>query len=349
MLKKLKLENFRNHKSLEIELSETTAIIGPNGIGKSNILEAISILSLCRSFREDDKKNIIHHEADFARVTGGDLEVFLQKKPFFLLKPKSKGVSRRQAEFIGSLKTIVFSPETISLITGSPGERRKFLDMMISQKDRQYLRALLSYEKVRKERNSLLQAIAEGRSKSAELNFWNEQLAEQGSKISVKRGDAVKELNQSLSALYGKISGKQNELLIEYFSNIGENYLATLEREQGREIILKKTMIGPHRDDLEFDLNGFNMANFASRGEIRSAILAVKIAELEYLTDGAREKPILLLDDIFSEFDEERREHLSALIGEHQSVITTTDKNHLSAELIEKCLIIELPITDNQM
>jgi len=219
MLKNLKLKNFRSHADLELDLSTTTVLIGQNGVGKSNVLEAISILSFCRSFRDDDKKNLVSFGADFARVNGDDLEVFLQKSPSFIFKAKEKGVFKKQADFIGRLKAVVFSPETISIITGSPSSRRKFLDIMISQKNHSYLKALIGYEKVRKERNSLLSRIYQGLAKESELDFWDKELVAEGSLIVKERASAITDLNKEVVRLYTEISGRNEHLEICYINN----------------------------------------------------------------------------------------------------------------------------------
>jgi DNA replication and repair protein RecF len=342
MLKKIKLQNFRNHKSLEIDLKRTTILIGANGIGKSNILEAISLLSFCRSFRNDDKKNLVHFECDYTKITGDDLEVFIQKNPNFIFRAKDRGVLKKQAEFIGRLRSVVFSPETISIITGSPSSRRKFLDIMISQKDRVYLQSLIDYEKVRKERNSLLTRISQNVAKEGELDFWNSELIAHGESIIKKRKETLDYINREISKIYGQISGRGDQLSVVYINNAGDSFKDALKANHRREIAAGRTLIGPHRDDLIFNLNFINMANFASRGEIRSAILALKICELRYLSIDSEMEPILLLDDVFSEFDQKRREHLCELIAEYQSVITTTDKEHFASELLNSAFIIEL-------
>lgn len=342
MLKRLKLTNFRNHADFKVEFTQTTVFIGRNGCGKSNILEAIALLSFCRSFRDDDKKNLIKIGADFARINGDDAEIFLQKNPNFIFQAKEKGVVKKQSEFIGQRRSVVFSPETMAIITGSPRNRRKFLDIMISQSDRQYLRALVRYEKVRLERNSLLQRIRANSANEQELGFWDKELVAEGKAIINSRSRAVKHLNAQLSNLYSKISGRTDQLDLNYESNAAADFEGQLRSQRRREILAGRTFTGPHRDDLVFLLNMCDMAKFASRGEIRSAILALKIAELEFLSEGEKNQPLLLLDDIFSEFDHDRREHLCGLIEKYQTVITTTEVEHLSKCLLGKAKIINL-------
>lgn len=351
MFKHLKLENFRNHKCLELEFEQTTVLVGLNGAGKSNVLEAMTILSCCRSFREDEKKNLINFESDFARINGDDLEIFMSKSPRLVLQAKENGAVRKLADFIGLLPAIIFSAETMSIISGSPGDRRRFLDVMISQTDRDYFRALVEYKKVKQQRNNLLQRIAQRQGSENELLFWDKELVRLGTFIIKKRKSAVKSLNLDLPTHYQKISGNSDAVLNLTYQNSGSGDLEEdIRRFRQREIACGKTIFGPHRDDLLFELNGRDMSSFASRGEIRSAVLALKISELKFIENAMEKnknnrnykKPILLLDDIFSEFDPERRAHLGKLILEYQSLITSTETSHLSAELIKKAKIVEI-------
>lgn len=343
MLKKITLKNFRNHKKIDLELGDVTVLVGQNGAGKSNILEAISILSFCRSFREDDKKALINFDADFANIKGDDLEIFLQKNPRFYFQAKKNGVVKKQADFIGSLRSVVFSPETISIITGSPKNRRKFLDILISQLNRDYLIALVQYEKIRTERNSLLSRIKQGLASEKELDFWNKQLITQGEIIVGYRRQAIDFLNSKITQFYSQISGRKDKLEIDYLVSSKDDFATELTRSRQRDIASGHTQIGPHRDDLIFNLNLTNMASYASRGEIRSAIMALKFAEIEYLlNDDKGNDVILLLDDVFSEFDEKRRNQLCDLIAKYQTVITATETAHMSEDLLGNALIIEL-------
>jgi DNA replication and repair protein RecF len=340
----IKLENFRNHLDFETDLGQTTAIIGRNGRGKSNILEAITILSACRSFREEDKRNLVNYDSAYARVTGDSLEVFIQKDPNLLFRAKEKGLVRKQSDYVGLLKSVIFSPESILIVSGSPRLRRRFIDIMISQEDQYYLKNLIQFEKIRKERNSLLTAICERRATEDQLDFWDKEFVEKGESIIAKRLSAIDFLNSKISALYKQISGKDaDELMINYENSCGEE---SLERKminmRQREIWAKRSLCGPHRDDISFYLNKKEAASFASRGETRSVMLALKIAELNYLEAECEDKPILLLDDLFSEFDADRRGHLSRLVADYQTVMTTTDKKQFPKELIEISTFIEL-------
>lgn len=349
MVKNLKIENFRNHSKTELSFDKVTVLIGENGAGKSNILEAVAILSCCRSFRNEQTKNLIKNDEVYSRVTGDNLEFFFTKVPRMTLKAKENGAARKLVDFIGIIPSVVFSPETLSIVTGSPGERRRFLDLLISQFDKEYLNALIDYDKIKKQRNVLLQRILEGQSKEEELEFWDNQLIERASKINQKRAESVQFFNKYLSALYSKIAGEKQSIL-EIVYQPETDLRSIMMRNRQREIRSGKTLFGPHRDDLIFKLNSFDLANFASRGEIRTGIMALKLAEITFLKDqrkignrfNGNIEPVLLLDDIFSEFDKKRRDQLGDLVQEYQTIITTTELEHLSSGLSKTAKIIEV-------
>ncbi|TSC93601.1 MAG: DNA replication and repair protein RecF [Candidatus Berkelbacteria bacterium Athens1014_28] len=341
MLQKLTLVNFRNHKKFELELGEITVLVGKNAVGKTNILESIVVLSCGRSFRGDNRLELVNFEADFTRIVGDDLELFIQKTPRFLFQVKERGIKRKPTDFIGILESVIFSPESLQIITGEPKERRRFLDILISQKDHKYLSALMEYRKVLAQRNRLLKLISESRAAELELDFWDERLAESAEIISAKRKEVVEFFNQKLSDKYQTISGQKNaKLSVAYLSRHQSNLLDYMKQRRQIEIAAGVSLFGPHRDDLLFLLNQKEAGRFASRGELRSIILALKAVELQFLEN--EKKPVLLLDDIFSELDAERREHLYKIIKNHQTIITTTDQEHLSGEILKKAKVVEI-------
>lgn len=352
MVKKLKLENFRNHSKYELELSQTTILIGKNGKGKTNILESMTLISFGRSFREDDRKRLININCDYARVTLDENEIYMQKKPRLLTQIRHRGTNKKMSQIVGQIPCVVFSPETLDIINGQPSERRRFLDIAISQVDRIYLKNLNAYTKVRRQRNKLLERISEGLAGEDELGYWDQQLSVLGDSITAKRHQAILQLNEEIAKNYMIISGQKDHVIeIEYLAKSGDSLMQKLEDHRRAEIASRNTIFGPHRDDIIIKINGMDMAHYASRGEIRSAILALKVAELNYL-QNERQKypeiydieifPVLLLDDVYSEFDAERREHLAELISKYQSLITTTDIEHLSKKFIKNAKIIEL-------
>jgi DNA replication and repair protein RecF len=349
MLTHLKLENFRNHKNLEIELGRTTFIVGPNGAGKSNILEAISVLSFCRSYRDEVKSNLICFDSTFARIVSDDLEICLMKTPQSALRAKSKGILKKAVDFVGELPAVVLTPESFSIIIGGPNERRRFLDLMLSQTSQTYLRALVDYNKVKKQRNRLLKNIHLGISNPKELDYWDRELVLFGDLITEERIRSVNFINNLIRQIYESIAESKDKTLEIVYQKSSHNLESDLIKFRTKDIATERSNFGPHRDDLIFEFDGRNMSNFASRGEMKSALLALKISELKYLENeskkqGYREKaePILLLDDVFSEFDAKHREHLSKLIVEYQTVITSTDRSLLDDKSLGKVKVIDL-------
>lgn len=350
MLKKLYLENFRSHKKLLLPLAPITIFVGPNGAGKTNILESLGLLSFCRSFREENRRNLINLSTSYCRITCDDLEFFMSKEPRITIQTKKKGVTKKPASFIGILPSVIISPETIALISGSPGERRRFLDIMIGQEDREYLLAISGFKKIRYQRNSLLQRIGKGMASKSELDFWNKEFIQTSNLISKKREEAIKFLDKITPPIYKKISGNESDQVsIKYQKNY-DDLESTLKQNEGREIASGSSLFGAHRDDLIIELNNLPMANFASRGELKSAVLSLKMAELKFIEEHAKARskveeiyePILLLDDIFSEFDIKRKAHLIELIKSYQTFITVTEEEVLPKNIRDIAQIVQL-------
>ena len=354
VIKSLKLTNFRSWANYELEFNNVTILIGKNGVGKTNIMEAVWILSTGRSWRTRADAETVNWDADLARVEAkikdekaSRINLVIQKLPT-KEHPQPKilkinDVKKRLIDLLGLLPAVLFSPETIQMIDGAPGLRRRFLDILLSQIERKYALSLLEYSKILKERNRLLWAIKIGKSKQDELDFWDEKLGLLGKFIIKKREEAIRFFNELLSGFYEDISGGQESLKLRYRASaeadkLGEMLVGTRERD----IESTSTNFGPHRDDMLVLLNDKDITTFGSRGEYRSAVLAIKMAELKYLEEIKEEKPILLLDDIFSELDKDRRLHLAKIVSHQQTIITTTDLDHIEKGLREKAKIIEL-------
>lgn len=370
-IKSLKLTNFRNWADFKLDFNNVTILIGPNGIGKTNIMEAIWMLSTSRSWRTLHDIEAINWEADFARLeakihpaspAGGDdktinLNLVLQKHPT-KTRPQPKilkinEVRKRLIDLLGRLPAVLFSPETIQIIDGAPSLRRRFLDILLSQIDKKYALALLDYSKIIKERNQLLWHIKIGKSRedpsrrrqaeADELEFWDEKLVVLGRFIIKKRQEAIRFFNELLPGYYQDISGGKESLNLRYRASCEAERLGEmLVANRARDIESTSTNFGPHRDDLMILLNNKDITTFGSRGEYRSAVLALKMGELKYLEEKRGEKPILLLDDIFSELDKDRRLHLAKIVSHQQTIITTTDLDHIEKGLREKAKIVEL-------
>ena len=341
VLKHLSLTNYRNHSKFELDLGEITVLIGKNGTGKTNVLESIGVLSSCRSFRGDNRLELIKFDSDYARIVGDDLEVFIQNSPRLSFQVKERGIKRKVADFVGLLPSVIFSPESLEIVKGEPKERRRFLDILISQKDHRYFQNLLDYKKVLTQRNGLLKRILDNQAGEDELSFWDDEMVGLAISITKQRGSVVSEFSSELSDFYRVISGKKESTLeIHYHPKAGEGFAEKLHARRAIDIAAGTTTTGPHRDDLEFKLNNLEASKYASRGELRTVVLSLKAAELKYLENDKR--PILLLDDVFSEFDADRRAHLAEIVSNYQTLITTTDREHLSPEILTKASVIEV-------
>jgi len=339
----LKLTNFRNHSKLNINLDEKlTLITGPNGSGKTNILEAIYILGTGKSHRSRYDKDLIQHKKDFCTIeaniqTNGDrlnLQIQIQKNEKFenvsIKKAKINKVAKSMQYFTGIFNCVLFSPQDIELITDSPSLRRRYVDTVLSQVDINYKRSLSSYNKAVRQRNKLLEIISEGQHAWSQIIFWTKQVLEHGQVIQENREKFFKTISKTILKNGKKLNTEKTKMEIKYLKNeISEE---RLEKYKQREIGARTTLVGPHRDDFKIYFNGHNVSEFGSRGEQRSCVLALKLSELEFIEKTKKEKPVLLLDDIFSELDKKHQQAVLETIDNQQTTITTT----ASLEFLEK-------------
>jgi DNA replication and repair protein RecF len=347
ILDQLTLQQFRSYSKTSFSFSpKTTLIVGVNTAGKTNILEAIYLLATGKSFRADSDREIIRWNEEVTRIkaVGNEtkLEILLTqgvvsgaKAP--LKKYLVNGVARRMIDFIGNLRAVLFWPEHLELITDSPSVRRKYLDSVLIQVDREYRRNLISYERGLRQRNRLLDLINEGKAHRHQLLFWDQLLIKSGSYITDTRAAYIDFVNN-----YTLTDLQKNKLLYDK-SVISE---ARLDQYAMEEVSAKATLVGPHRDDIEFmiaddrmpskDENLRDLSKYGSRGEQRLAILWLKLAEVAFVEEKTGERPILLLDDIFSELDEQHREFVLGIIGKQQTIITTAEEEVLSMLKHEK-------------
>lgn len=348
MIKILSLTNFRNFDKKTIEFDEGVNVINaPNASGKTNILEAIFFLATGKSFKAKVESDVIKSDCDIARIKAESLEIVLTRGLIDIGKEtlekvqKKKltvnGIAKRLIDFAGNIKVTMFSPQDLDLVTGSPSIRRNFLDVVLSQSDREYRRAIGSYEKGVRQRNKLLWRIREEGLSRSHLLFWNQLLIKNGNYITDKRNELIEYINS-----LGKCH-------LEYDSSaISEG---RLEQYKNEEIAAATTLVGPHRDDFKFlqvdkqSLAGStsrDLASFGSRGQQRMEVLYLKIAELKYIEDKTKTKPILLLDDIFSELDHEHREIVMNSFNNHQVIITSADEHNLPNVNLSSIKIINL-------
>ncbi|MBN1258961.1 DNA replication/repair protein RecF [Candidatus Peregrinibacteria bacterium] len=348
----LTLKGFRNLRPLKLEFGEKNsaiAFVGSNGQGKTNILEAIYMLALSKSFRSRLAADVIGFDEDFCKMEAGIktaegekiLEMSLMKG-MAQKGLKINGVKKTASEFIGNLKAVFFSPEDISLISLEPKIRRRYMDILLSQTDRGYLESLMRYQETVKQRNALLRRIREKNANEPELEFWDGAMAEAGIEVVRKRQELVQSLSALIFPYYNAIAQSENKVEIHYLSKAGEakgkkELLDLISKNHERDIGSGATQIGPHRDDLEFFLNGHEMARFASRGEWRSLVLALKFAEIAIIKEASGETPVLLLDDVFSELDESRQKYLMEAVESAQTFLTTTHKEFLAGIKVPVC------------
>ena len=347
MITKVKLTDFRNFKSKVLDFSNNvTVIVGPNASGKTNILESLFLLSTGKSFKAKIEEEMVNYDKDIARIKGkllsGDiLESVLTRglidigsnHPEKVARKKLlvNGVGKRLIDFAGNFKVVIFGPQDLDLVTESPSLRRKFLDTALSQVDREYRRSILSYEKGLRQRNKLLFRIREEGIARSQLAFWNQLLIKSGDYITNKREQFIDFVNNQPA-----LNSQDFELNYDR-SVISEG---RLEQYAEEEIAAATTLVGPHRDDFVFREGLRNLASYGSRGEQRMGVLWLKIAELNFIEEITSERPTLLLDDIFSELDDEHRGVVMELAKKQQTVITTADKHFLKGMRVG--VIIEL-------
>lgn len=340
MIRTLKLTDFRNFKAKALEFSDKiTTIVGPNASGKTNILESLYLLSTAKSFKAKLEAETIKYEENITGILGitdtGRLEVKITRgdngwpKKRLLLN----GVPKRTIDFTGNFKTVLFGPWDMDLVTESPSIRRKFLDSVLSQVDREYRRSVLSYEKGLRQRNRLLLRIREEGVPRSQLLFWNQLLIKNGDFISQKREGFINFVNTSHSDQTVNYS-------LEYDKSVISE--GRLEQYREEEVAAATTLVGPHRDDFIFfkikgkkgqEIKKRELSAYGSRGEQRMGILWLKMAELSFIENANSDinpgRPTLLLDDIFSELDHEHRDIVMELSKKQQTIITTADEHFL--------------------
>ena len=333
IVKSLELMDYRNYNQLNMLFSSGTNILyGENAQGKTNILESIYLCGTTKSHRGSKDKEIIRFEQEEAHI-----RILLEKNEIthridlHLKKNKSKGVAidgaaiKRQGELFGMLNLVFFSPEDLYIIKNGPGERRRFLDLELCQLDKVYLYNLTNYNKTLAQRNNLLKQISYNRNLLDTLSIWDTKLIEYGIKIIETRQQFINRLNDIVGDIHRRLTGGKEELLLQYEPNVRVNdFKDKLKKAMERDLNLKMTNVGPHRDDMCFLLNNIDIRKYGSQGQQRTAALSLKLAEIEIVKSVIKENPILLLDDVLSELDRSRQNHLLNSIGDIQTIITCT-------------------------
>ena len=354
ILQGLSVLDLRSYATLEAVFGPgPQLIVGPNAAGKTTLLEAIVLLAWGRSHRTSTDAELVRWGSDLARIEGQagaeTVEVALVRSTAGSSARKRirvNGVPRRAAGLVGLLRTVVFAPEEMLLVVGSPGLRRAAIDQLATQRSAAYGRDLATYARTLQQRNSLLRAIREEQAGRDELRFWDASFLDAGGAIVAERLRLIEDLAGPLARAHAEIAPDEaaaTRLATAYATNApalpGESPRVALARRLAetadKEVWNGSTLVGPHRDDLVFTLDGRDMSGFASRGQQRTAILAFKLAELDLLTEQDGRPPLLLLDDVFSELDPDRRSHLVRRIAAlPQAFVTTTTLDDLDPALV---------------
>ena len=346
---KIVLKNFRNYIDLDIDFNDKlNIIIGNNAQGKTNILEAIYFLSITKSFLSVHDKTIVNMNSSFSRVTGDIISDGFKRNLSVLINNEGKKLEvngkliKRHIDYLGNLRIIIFSPDDIRLLKDSPANRRRFLNIELSQLYDKYVKILSEFNIILKQRNEYLKVIKNGNINQEYLNILNEKYVDLSVSIYIYRNNFIKKINEYISLKYYSISG-DNGLVIKYIndididsrSNMINSMLSKLDDVKNRDIMYGSSTIGPHKDNFCFYLNESNLSMFGSQGQLKMSVLALKLAEIDVFKSVTGDSPILLLDDIFSELDIEKRNKLINFLNDDvQTIMTTTDLSEIDEDLV---------------
>lgn len=351
-IKKIVLTNYRNYESLDVKFNKkNTIFIGNNAQGKTNILESIYVLGLTKSYFNINDKNLIKFGNLYLKIQGCIVDNNIEKKLEILINEKGKKVKidnqevNKLSNYISKLNVIIFSPDNIRLLKESPSYRRKYLNIEISQLFCNYMNCLNDFNKLLKQRNEYLKVISVKDNCNYDyLNVLDEKYVELSVNIYLYRKKFVDLINENLDKIYSRITGFNN-LKMKYISSIDFNedktlmkniFFDKLKSNIKKDIFYKMSMLGPHRDDFQLELDGKNILLYGSQGQMRCAVLALKFAEIPIFKKVLGVSPILLLDDIFSELDVNKKNALIDFIpNDIQTIITTTDLNMIDKKILE--------------
>ena len=349
-IKKLELKNFRNYLNLDIEFSDgLNIIIGNNAQGKTNILEAIYFLSITKSFLSVNEKTLIYKDSDFSLVKGEVISNNYKRKLSILVNSNGKKIEvnqklvKRNMDYLGNLKVIIFSPDDMRLLKDSPGNRRRFLNIELCQLYDKYVELLSKFNIILKQRNEYLKVVKNGNFNEDYFNILDEKYVDLSVSIYIYRNNFIDNINNYIGDKYCYIAGCEG-LIVKYISDINIDdsinmkkiMLDKLKEIRNREIIYGCSLVGPHKDNFNFYLNGNNLSMYGSQGQLKMAILSLKMAEVDVFRNVTGENPILLLDDIFSELDIGKRNKLVKFLdNDIQTIMTTTDLNDINEDLIK--------------
>jgi DNA replication and repair protein RecF len=386
IIEHLSLQNFRNYARLEMSLPTGPILLhGANAQGKTSLLEAIYYLATARSPYTTSDRQLINWDADrdilsFAKIGAevatakrmlNRIEITLTENSDGMngtrlnKEIRINGVSRRVMDLIGQISVVMFLPQDLALIEGSPTERRRYMNVTLCQTDAAYYTALNNFEKVLGQRNALLKRIADREAGPDQLDYWNEQITTSGAVVVAGRQQLLREIEIKARKIHRDLTGGDEDLELHYqpgfiatVNNSGQlsfdvpgldlnrqldpkeiaaQFSARLVEMQSEEIARGMTLTGPQRDELRLTVNGRDLGLYGSRGQARTAVMALKLAELEWMRDAIGEWPVLLLDEVIAELDANRRAYLLNRIGDvSQALLTTTEPDIFTAEFLQK-------------
>lgn len=382
-VRRLRLTNFRCYRELDVDLPCGPIVLaGRNAQGKSSLLEALYLLATTRSPHTGAERELLNWDAssepmphcralaEVARQDGGDtVEIVYASqgaddgRTRLQKHVKVNGARKRAIDAIGTLTVVLFSPRDLAVVDGAPSERRRFLDVLLCQLDRDYCRSLSRYNKVLTQRNHLLRSLRERGGERSELGFWDQHLTRHGAVVVARRARAAAALSDLAGDAHASMAGAQAALDVRYVSNLSQHgpevpanagtealeeaFGAVLTARQRSEIARGVTAAGPHRDDLVFKVGGVDMRVYGSRGQQRTVALALRLAEAQLMHRETGEHPVVLLDDVLSELDDRRRSSLLAGIGtEQQTLLTTTTAERLPAPFLDRARVLTVEASE---
>lgn len=339
-IKQLIVKNFRNYENQTINFENgLNLLVGKNAQGKTNLLEAVFLCSIGKSARTTKDKELIRFGCDYAYIKiifetiagNKDIEIIISQNTNKTVKINGVPI-RKIGELMETLNTIYFSPDELKIIKDGPSDRRKFMDIDISQVSKTYFYLLTRYENILNQRNKLLKITQNYNTLLDTISIWDSQLAEVGAKIIISRIKFIKMLSEKASEVHKILTNNKETLSIEYSGLIGTSveelknkFLSALQENYEKDFNLKYTSVGPHRDDLKIKINNLDVRSMGSQGQKRTVALSLKLAELEIFKQEQNEYPVLLLDDVLSELDETRRKTLLELSKKVQTILTCTE------------------------
>ncbi|MCI8661999.1 MAG: DNA replication/repair protein RecF [Hungatella sp.] len=333
IIESIELKNYRNYRRLHMDFSPGTNILyGDNAQGKTNILESLYVCSTTKSHRGSKDREMIRFHEEESHIK---LNVRKSDMPYridmHMKKNKAKGIAingipiKKASELFGIINMVFFSPEDLNIIKNGPSERRRFIDMELCQLNKLYVHSLIQYNKVLLQRNKLLKELNFRPEYKETLDIWDMQLYDYGKEIIRFRKEFTERINEIVKDIHYGLSGEKERLILAYEPNVDiRNFSQRISLNRDMDLRLKTTTTGPHRDDISFMVDGIDIRKFGSQGQQRTAALSLKLAEIELVKQIVKDYPILLLDDVLSELDGGRQEHLLSGIRHIQTMITCT-------------------------